>query len=206
MMRSRKPSPAMLVALLALFVALGGSSYAALTLPKGSVGSKQLRKNAVTSPKVKPGSLLLSDFRASQRALLVGPQGAPGPKGDTGDTGDTGATGDKGEPGLNGTNGVDGATNVTRRIGPLSDDILADQSGVAAAMCDAGERAVGGGGIPWSGSLADPEMTESSPRINGEAEEIGVPVGWTVRYNNGDSNNDNMGAITVRAYVVCVAP
>ncbi|HEX6582657.1 MAG TPA: hypothetical protein VF056_03570, partial [Thermoleophilaceae bacterium] len=99
-----------------------------------------------------------------------------------------------------------GATNVTRRIGPLSDDILADGSGVAAAMCDAGERAVGGGGILWSGSLADPEMSESSPRINGEAEEIGVPVGWTVRYNNEDSNNDNLGAIAVRAYVVCAAP
>jgi hypothetical protein len=187
----------MLVALLALFVALGSSSYAALTLPTGSVGSKQLRKNAVTSPKVKPDSLLLSDFRASQRALLVGPQGAQGLKGDKGD---------KGEPGLNGTNGVNGATNVMRRVGPLSDDILADQSGVAAAMCEAGERAVGGGGILWSGSLADPEMTESSPRINGEAEEIGVPVGWTVRYNNEDSNNDNMGPIAVRAYVVCAAP
>lgn len=193
-MRSRKPSPAMLVALLALFVALGGSSYAALTLPKGSVGSKQLRKNAVTSPKVKPGSLLLSDFRASQRAGLVGPQGAQGPKGD------------KGEPGLNGTNGVNGATNVTRRIGPVSDDIPADGSGVAAVMCDAGERAVGGGGLPLSGSLLDFEMSESSPRINGEPEDIGVPIGWTVRYNNEDSNNDNIGAIVVRAYAVCAAP
>ena len=49
-MRSRKPSPAMLVALLALFIALGGGSYAAVALPKGSVGGRQLKKNAVTSP------------------------------------------------------------------------------------------------------------------------------------------------------------
>src|ERR1700674_5288774 len=40
------------IALLALFVALGGTSYAALSLPAGSVGSKQLRNGAVTSRKL----------------------------------------------------------------------------------------------------------------------------------------------------------
>jgi hypothetical protein len=45
----------MLVALLALFAALGGSSDAALKLPKNSVGGRQLKKNRVTSPKVRPG-------------------------------------------------------------------------------------------------------------------------------------------------------
>lgn len=58
--------------MVALFVALGGSSYAALTLPKNGVGSKQIKNNAVTSKKVKPGSLLTSDFKASQRASLRG--------------------------------------------------------------------------------------------------------------------------------------
>lgn len=41
------------VATLALFVALGGASYAATQLPKNSVGAKQLRKNAVTAAKIK---------------------------------------------------------------------------------------------------------------------------------------------------------
>jgi hypothetical protein len=40
------------VAYLALFVALGGTSYAALSLPAGSVGTKQLRNGAVTSRKL----------------------------------------------------------------------------------------------------------------------------------------------------------
>jgi hypothetical protein len=40
------------IALLALFVALGGTSYAALSLPAGSVGTKQLRNGAVTSRKI----------------------------------------------------------------------------------------------------------------------------------------------------------
>ena len=65
-------SYANVVATLALFVALGGSSYAALNLPKASVGGKQLKKNSVTSPKVKRGSLLVSDFKASQRDACAG--------------------------------------------------------------------------------------------------------------------------------------
>jgi hypothetical protein len=53
--RISKPSPAMLVAIAALVVSLGGTSYAALSLPAGSVGAKELKKNSVTSPKVKDG-------------------------------------------------------------------------------------------------------------------------------------------------------
>lgn len=41
------------VATLALFIALGGASYAALKLPKNSVGAKQLKKNAVATAKIK---------------------------------------------------------------------------------------------------------------------------------------------------------
>jgi hypothetical protein len=92
-MRLRKPTPSMLIALLALFVALGGSSYAALQLPRGSVGTKQLKNNAVTSPKVKNNSLLVRDFRASQRSLLRGPAGARGPQGAQGLPGPAGASG-----------------------------------------------------------------------------------------------------------------
>lgn len=42
-----------LIALIALFVALGGTTYAAVSLPKNSVGAKQLKKNAVTRVKIK---------------------------------------------------------------------------------------------------------------------------------------------------------
>jgi hypothetical protein len=41
------------MATIAVFVALGGASYAALKLPKNSVGAKQLKKNAVTTAKIK---------------------------------------------------------------------------------------------------------------------------------------------------------
>jgi hypothetical protein len=91
------PSPAMLVALLALFVALGGSSYAALKLPRASVGGKALKKNSVTSPKVRDRSLLAKDFKLGQ--LPAGPQGPQGPQGGQG------PPGPKGDPGANGATG-----------------------------------------------------------------------------------------------------
>lgn len=68
-----------MVTLLAFVVLGGGAAYAATQLAKNSVGTKQLRKNAVTSAKVKDGTLRGKDFANGQ--LLVGPrgpQGAPG--------------------------------------------------------------------------------------------------------------------------------
>ncbi len=97
--RIGKPSPSMIVALLALIVALGGTSYAATKLAKNSVGEKQIRKNAVTtgklrknavttpkikknsvvSSKVKDRSLVARDFQSN--SLPKGPRGATGPAG-----------------------------------------------------------------------------------------------------------------------------
>jgi hypothetical protein len=85
-------------ATMALVVALGGTSYAAGTLAKNSIGSGQLKRgavansdlraNAVTSAKVRNGALLLKDFKANQ--IPAGAKGAPGA---------TGATGLQGPPG-----------------------------------------------------------------------------------------------------------
>jgi hypothetical protein len=52
----------MVVACIALGIALGGTSVAAINaLPKNSVGTKQLKKNAVTSPKVKNNAITGAD-------------------------------------------------------------------------------------------------------------------------------------------------
>lgn len=45
------------MATIAVFIALGGASYAAIKLPKNSVGSKQLKNNAVTTAKIKNGAV-----------------------------------------------------------------------------------------------------------------------------------------------------
>src|ERR1700750_1077343 len=63
-----RPSPAMVVAFIALFVAIGGSSYAVTRLPSGSVGSKQLKKNAVTGAEVKNPSLSAADIKVASLA------------------------------------------------------------------------------------------------------------------------------------------
>lgn len=104
---SSRLSYANVVATIALFVALGGSSYAAVTLSKNSVTSKSIKngqvktadlaKNAVTSAKVKDFSLLSRDFRPG--VLRAGSPGATGPPGPKGNTGATGLRGPKGDTG-----------------------------------------------------------------------------------------------------------
>jgi hypothetical protein len=94
----------MVVALIALFVSLGGSAYAALKLPANSVGTKQIQNgsvtaqklasNAVNSSKVKDGSLSWQDL--SPGVLHVGPQGPPGPQGRPGPQGLAGLPGPEG--------------------------------------------------------------------------------------------------------------
>jgi hypothetical protein len=79
--RRRLPSPAMMVALIALFVALGGSATAALVitganikngtvtgldLKNGTVSGYDLKTAAVTGGKVKNGTLMAADFKAGQ--------------------------------------------------------------------------------------------------------------------------------------------
>jgi hypothetical protein len=53
----RRPSAALIVACVALFVSLGGASYAAVTIPNNSVGAAQLKKNAVTNSKLSANSV-----------------------------------------------------------------------------------------------------------------------------------------------------
>jgi hypothetical protein len=93
----------LVVALLALFFAIGGPSFAA-DAAGGAVRlitGKQVRNNSLTTKDVRNGSLLAADFKPGQL-----PVGAQGPKGDTGAKGDTGPAG---APGTNGTDGADGS-------------------------------------------------------------------------------------------------
>jgi hypothetical protein len=89
--RLRAPSPAMLVALTGLFLALGGTGYAAARLlPRNSVGEHQLRNSAVTGHKIRPHTIHLSDIATSTRNSLRGQTGPQGPQGPTGPQGPPG--------------------------------------------------------------------------------------------------------------------
>jgi hypothetical protein len=97
------------MSLIAVFIALGGTGYAAVNLPRNSVGNRQIRNNAVTGGKIKNGSLQAGDFKAGDLpAGRTGAAGPVGPIGPVGPMGATGAIGETGAKGANGTNGADG--------------------------------------------------------------------------------------------------
>jgi len=157
------------IAMTALVVAvLGatpvGNAAGKLFLPSKSVGTTQLRNNAVNTAKVKNRSLLAIDFKKGQ--LPAGPQGVqgvpgvqgpqgpaglqglkgdkgakgdPGIKGAKGDKGDTGEKGAKGDKGDTGAPGVSGWQLVSQN---MPSALFDKQIGV---NCPAGETVLGGG-------------------------------------------------------------
>jgi hypothetical protein len=78
---SAKLSYANVMATFAVFLALGGAAYAATKLPKNSVGTMQIKKGAVTPPKLSKAA----------KATLTGATGSQGPKGEKGLTGEAGS-------------------------------------------------------------------------------------------------------------------
>jgi hypothetical protein len=60
--RRRRPTATLVIASLALFMSLGGTSYAAVKAK--SIGTKQLKNNAVTSGKIARNGVTASDIRA----------------------------------------------------------------------------------------------------------------------------------------------
>lgn len=114
---------------------LGGGAYAAATLPKNSVGTKQIKNRAVTKAKLAKG---LSTAGPKGATGPTGPTGAPGAPGAKGDTG---AAGVKGETGAAGTNGAKGDTGNTGPRGPSDVKLFtsagptpATQSGVSGIL------------------------------------------------------------------------
>jgi hypothetical protein len=81
----RRPSFPTVISLIALFVALGGTSYAVIKLPAKSVGNRELKSNAVSSSKIRPRGVSRSDLAPSARSGTRGPRGPAGPAGSAGD-------------------------------------------------------------------------------------------------------------------------
>ncbi len=76
------------VSCIALFVALGGTGYAAISLPRNSVGPKQIQPHSIDNSKIKKGSLLKSAFKQGQLPRgLRGLRGKPGAAGAAGPQG-----------------------------------------------------------------------------------------------------------------------
>ncbi|MEA2668814.1 MAG: hypothetical protein QOJ33_1748 [Chloroflexota bacterium] len=117
--------PATAISLIALFVALGGTGYATIALPKNSVTTKQ----------VKDRSLMTRDFKQGQI-----PQGPRGPQG---------LNGTNGAPGAQGAAGTAGIANITELLGNAVGQCGSGGGGCqvasARAACPSGQVAIGGG-------------------------------------------------------------
>jgi hypothetical protein len=146
----------MVIACIALTVALGGTSYAAVTLPRGSVGTAQLKKNAVVSAKVKNRSLLAVDFKRGQL-----PRGARGPQGSAGPQGAAGAAGAQGIQGIQGIQGPPGpgarwaGVNPAGTIVKQSGGITSSKPQTGGYILDFGENVSGRLILTGSALLSD---------------------------------------------------
>jgi hypothetical protein len=174
------PSHHTIVAYIALFVALGGTSYAAVTLSNNSILSRHIKNGqvkrsdladrAVNAAKVADGSLLAKDFKAGQ--LPSGPAGPQGPKGDAGIT----------------TLKVRAATATGRVV----------------ANCQPSERATGGGAHSVNGAVVASAPAGHPDAIfvsTGITHQEYTPTSWTAAARDATGN-----PVDVTAWVVCAAP
>src|SRR4051812_26138281 len=106
---SHRPSPAIVISACALFIALGGTSYSAV--------SKLLPRNTVGSAQVVNGSLQKGDLSKKAVAALKGNRG---PAGAAGAVGAQGAAGRQGGTGPQGVAGTPGATGPVGATGPAT--------------------------------------------------------------------------------------
>ncbi len=127
-----RPCPATIIALLALFVALGGTTYAAINLPANSVGTKQIKNGAITSAKVQDYSLLAKDFKRGQ--LPTGARGLQGPQGPQGQQGPQGPQAPQGVQGLQGIQGQQGLQGLKGDTGPSDAYAVKGPFGFAASQ------------------------------------------------------------------------
>jgi hypothetical protein len=146
-----------IVGLAGAVVMVAALSSTGTAVAGGLITTKQIKDSAITTDKVKNGTLTLKDFKASERRKLVGPQG---PAGLTGLTGPAGAS-------ANATHAIVQGPTVTVAAGAI---------GYADAYCAPGKKVTGGGffasiAVPASSGPAAPSPT----------------TGWRTVINNSDN-------------------
>jgi hypothetical protein len=186
-------SYANVVATLALFLALGGTSYAALTITgkqvkNSSLTGKDVKNGSIAGGDVKKGSLLSSHFKAGQ---LTG--GSAGPAGPSGPVGATGSAGTPGSPGAPGTPGVSGLQIVET----LSASDATD-SKVVTATCPGTKKVVGGGALLLNAGASNVAIERSGT-------EDGAGAAWTAA---GHEHTPTASGWRILAQAICanVAP
>jgi hypothetical protein len=187
-MKRLRPSPSMVVAFIALFMAIGGGSWAlAASLPSKSVGAKQLKRGAVRNANLANGAVTgakVKDRSLTARDINVGSlQGVASAASAATATNATHA---------NAAAAVDKVTYASAQGGvpPANPTTMHSVAGASAA-CPAGTFAIGGGvGITDAESSS---VVDSFPEPGGRA--------WTGRVDN----NDPAAGKAFNVVAICLA-
>jgi hypothetical protein len=188
----RLPSPAMVIALIALLIATAGTAYGVKSVRHyPEFNGVDIIDNSLTSADIKNGSLGRVDMSSSALRSLRGLRGAQGP---------AGPQGPQGPAGINGAAGAQGAPGpvkvVYRASGSISQDPFSQDSGVA--QCDAGLYAVGGG-VVTSGDYDQQQVNSSWPVPTNSSSNVSTAWGAYV-------DNISNVAQSFKVYVICVQP
>ena len=182
------------VAYLALFAALGGSAYAAVT-----VTGKNIKDGTVTGRDVKNSTLGTNKLSPTAVSSLTGKPGPTGPQGDKGATGPAGPTGAPGRTGVpgpagpQGAAGPPGATGISGWEFRTSDGVRISPGGTGSARINCpggyptGKMALGGGA---SATHPHAHVSRSTP--------YDTATGWVAEFHNEASV-----AVTGYAWVIC---
>ncbi|HEY6397487.1 MAG TPA: hypothetical protein VIX82_08550, partial [Solirubrobacteraceae bacterium] len=167
-------SASLVISMLALMVALGGTSYAAFGVPKNSVGTKQLKNNAVTTSKIANGAVTGAKVNLSTLGTV--------PSATTAGTADNALA----------LGGAPSSAFLRGTITVVATGPSISPGGFALqrADCPPAYQAVGGGVDP--DDILNEVVTLSTPIINGSARLI-VPdgqnpaaTGWAAAVRNND--------------------
>ncbi len=197
----RRPSPALVVATLALFVALGGTTYAATTINGSSIVNK-----SITSAKLKNqsvGTAQLKDFGVQRRDIQNGAVTVS--KLATGSvTGTKIVSGAVGSAAIANNSVARGDLQPAARVPAVVvrtstiTGVLPGALGEAVATCNSGETLIAGGAGITSAPAPGIEILANrpEPQTSGSA-----PTRW-----QGILNNGSAGTVTFTAHAICALP
>jgi Collagen triple helix repeat (20 copies) len=122
---TRRPSPALILAALALFASMGGTGYAATRSGAHHVAKRKTKTKGLSTAQV---NKLIAGYVRAHAGQVRGPAGPAGATGSTGSAGPMGVAGPKGDPGIPGTPGQPGQPGQPGAQGPgavpISDTVI----------------------------------------------------------------------------------
>jgi len=174
-MKSKFASPGFVLALIALFVALGGGAVAAVSIVP-------LAKHALTAGTASNALKLGGKTPKQIKAQLRGPAGPAGPKGATG------ATGAQGPAGPAGPSGGAAAVSVHTGSWSLTTGGTSGDMNDFTVSCGAGQKAISGG------------YTSDGSVLTFQSRPTAADDGWSIYLDNADKAAAHSGSV----YAVCL--